>query len=167
MRATLTLISPFILPLTLPLTLLVTLGSSQAVAQWEVRPAPASWGLPQNGVAAQSQTTSPTQMPASAQTQAHSQTPGAQTPSFNEAVTCSAALQLATMAAPSWGREQGVTNITNAWLQKVFALGEPQGITGDKVPGFVEAEMQRQLEGAASDPALLSSRAFECAARLP
>ena len=86
---------------------------------------------------------------------------------MNDAVVCSAALQLATMAAPNWSQEKGITNITNAWLQKVFALGEPAGIAGDKVPSLVEAEMQRQIEGAARDPDILSRRAFDCASRQP
>jgi hypothetical protein len=145
MRATLTLIS------------LLTLVSSSAFAQWEVRPAPASWGLPQNSAPAQAQSAPQTQV----------QAPSTQAPSMNEAITCSAALQLATMAAPNWAQEKGITNITNAWLQKVFALGEPQGIAGDRVPGLVEAEMQRQIDGAANDPASLSRRAFDCASRQP
>jgi hypothetical protein len=145
MRATLTLIS------------LLTLVSTTAFAQWEVRPAPASWGLPQYSAPTQNQSAPPTQV----------QGLSAQSPNMNDAVTCSAALQLATMAAPNWAQEKGITNITNAWLQKVFALSEPQGIAGDQVPALVEAEMQRQIEGAASDPASLSRRAFDCASRQP
>ena len=71
------------------------------------------------------------------------------------------------MAAPNWAQERGITNVTNAWLQKVFALAEPAGITGDRVPSLVEAEMQVQLESAATDPNLLSRRAFDCASRQP
>lgn len=147
MRANLTLIS------------LLTLTSSAAFAQWEVRPAPPSWGLPQNPPAQVSQV-----MP---QSQAQVDLPSSRSASLTEAVTCSAALQLATMAAPNWAQERGITNITNAWLQKVFSLGEPQGIAGDRVPALVEAEMQRQIEGAANDPASLSRRAFDCASRQP
>ena len=71
------------------------------------------------------------------------------------------------MAAPNWAQEKGITNITNAWLQKVFALGEPQGIAADKVPNLIEAEMQRQIDSAARDPDSLSRRAFDCASRQP
>jgi hypothetical protein len=143
MRATLTLIS------------LMTLVSSTAFAQWEVRPAPASWGLPQNSAPTVAQ-------PAP---QVPYQNANASAPNLNEAVSCSAALQLATMAAPNWAQEKGITNITNAWLQKVFALGEPQGVTSDKVPELVQGEMQRQIEAAANDPSGLSRRAFDCASR--
>jgi hypothetical protein len=149
MRAALTLIS------------LLTLTSSVAFAQWEVRPAPPSWGLPQNNAPSYRQP-----MP-QADTNATYQTRSAVPMSMNEAVTCAAALQVATMAAPNWAQERGIANITNAWLQKVFALAEPQGITGDKVPGLVQAEMQRQVDGAANDPNSLSRRAFDCASRQP
>jgi hypothetical protein len=131
-----------------------------AVAQnsgWNVQPAPQSWGLP----APQVQEAPPA--PRRQQTRAQPQS----TTTMNDAVTCAAALQLATMAAPNWGNERGITNITNAWLQKVFALGEPQGISGDRVPALVETEMQRQIELAADDPNTLSRRAFDCASRQP
>jgi hypothetical protein len=147
MRTTLTLIS------------LLTLVSGSAFAQWEVRPAPSSWGLPQNSA--------PVQRQSSPQTQVQTSAPVLQSSTMADAITCSAALQLATMAAPNWAQEKGVTTITNAWLQKVFGLAEPQGVSGDKVPGLVEAEMQRQIEGAANDPAILSRRAFDCASRQP
>jgi hypothetical protein len=124
---------------------------------WAVQPAPQSWGLPQNSAP------SPAPTP-----EARVQTNRRQAPSsvsMNEAVTCAAALQLATMAAPAWANERGITNISNAWLQKVFALGEGQGVSGDRVPALVEAEMQRQIDQAADNPDTLSRRAFECASR--
>jgi hypothetical protein len=136
------------------------MGPGLAHAQWEVRPAPASWGLPQT-----------TATPASQQAQTSSQSVRASSmassTTMSQAVTCSAALQLATMAAPNWARERGITGMTNVWLQKVFALSEPQGITGDKVPALVEEEMQRQIDGAANDPSILSRRAFDCASQQP
>jgi hypothetical protein len=149
MRATLTLVS------------LLTLTSTAALAQWEVRPAPPSWGLPQNSTA------QPTQSTSQQAGNSASRTPALSPSNLNDAVTCSAALQLATMAAPNWAQERGVKGSTNAWLQKVFALGQGQGVTGDRVPGLVEAEMQRQIEGAATDPDGLSRRAFDCASRQP
>lgn len=124
---------------------------------WNVQPAPQSWGLPSPQV--QEAPPAPRRQPTRAQTQS--------TTTMNDAVTCAAALQLATMAAPNWGNERGITNITNAWLQKVFALGEPQGISGDRVPALVETEMQRQIDLAADDPNTLSRRAFDCASRQP
>jgi hypothetical protein len=124
-------------------------------SNWAVRPAPQSWGTPTPNA--------PQVFPDSQQTQS----PLPSRTTMNEAVTCAAALQLATMAAPSWAGERGITNITNAWLQKVFALSEPQGITGDRVPALVESEMQRQVDQAASDPNTLSRRAFDCASRQP
>jgi hypothetical protein len=127
-------------------------------SNWGVRQAPQSWGRP------------PTPAPASQDNRQLAYQPSQQgraNPDFSSAVTCAAALQLATMAAPNWGQERGITNITNAWLQKVFALAEPQGIGGDQVPALVEAEMQRQVETAAQDPATLSRRAFDCASRQP
>jgi hypothetical protein len=120
---------------------------------WAVQPAPQSWGMPQP----QPTTPYPPQAPV--------QQRGAR--DLNDAVRCSAALQLATMAAPNWARERGVTDSTNAWLQKVFELAAPQGIEGDRVPALVEAEMQRQVDDAANDPANLSRRAFDCASRQP
>lgn len=171
MRATLTLISLF------------TLTATDALAQWDVRPAPPSWGLPQTSAPAQPTQQSNGQARIPAVLPMTSAMPASLNPaslndaslndaslnpaSLYDAITCSAALQIATMAAPNWAQEKGITNITNAWLQKVFALGEPQGVSGDKVPGLVETEMQRQVEGAASDPAILSRRAFDCASRQP
>jgi hypothetical protein len=127
-------------------------------SNWGVRQAPQSWSGPTTPAPAPQDNRQPLYNP--------SQQTGA-SPDFSGAVTCAAALQLATMAAPNWGQERGITNITNAWLQKVFALAEPQGIGGDQVPALVEAEMQRQVETAAQDPATLSRRAFDCASRQP
>ena len=146
---------------------IVTLTSSAAFAQWEVRPAPASWGVPQYTAPATRQPAPKGDVQAWVQTPATPSLPTVTSTDLNAALSCSAALQLATMAAPNWAQEKGITNITNAWLQKVFALSEPQGIAGDKVPGLVEAEMQRQTESAATDPAGLSRRAFDCASRQP
>jgi hypothetical protein len=149
MRAGMTLFSLFAL-------VAMPVGVQAQGSNWGVRQAPQSWGRP----------TAPAP-------QANQQPPyqpseqGRASPDFSSAVTCAAALQLATMAAPNWGQERGITNITNAWLQKVFALAEPQGIGGDQVPALVEAEMQRQVETAAQDPATLSRRAFDCASRQP
>jgi hypothetical protein len=135
-------------------------GSSLAKAQWEVRPAPSSWGLP----APQSQSQ---QAPVTNKAYAANPPLTQSSTSLNDAVSCSAALQLATMAAPNWARERAITTITNAWLQRVFALGEGQGVAGDQVPAVVEREMQRQIDGTAADPAILSRRAFDCASRQP
>lgn len=121
--------------------------------QWQTRPAPQSWGLPRD---------LPAPVPSSL-----GQRGPENSRTLDEAVSCSAAMQLATMAAPNWARERGVTDSTNAWLQKVFELGEPQGISGDKVPALVEAEMQRQIDEAAINPANLSRRAFDCASVQP
>jgi hypothetical protein len=126
---------------------------------WQVQPAPPSWGQP----APQTQDT----RPAPRRQPTRGQVPIETNTTMTEAVTCAAALQLATMAAPNWGNERGITNITNAWLQKVFALGENQGISGDRVPALVETEMQRQIDTAADDPNTLSRRAFDCASRQP
>jgi hypothetical protein len=127
-------------------------------AQWGVSPAPQSWNAPPPLGASPENGNQPRQQ---------SQVLPRKTTTLDAAVTCAAALQLATMAAPNWGNERGITNSTNAWLQKVFALGEPHGISGDKVPGLVEAEMQRQIETAAQNPDTLSRRAFNCAAQQP
>lgn len=155
------------------LATIMALAPGLAFSQWEVRPAPRSWNLPQA-----TQTPPPTASMVAPQSlaqgrqfqgldQSLGQYQSQPVASMNEAVTCSAALQLATMAAPNWARERGITPVTDAWLQKVFALGEIQGVTGDKVPELVQAEMQRQIDGAASDPAILSRRAFDCASRHP
>jgi hypothetical protein len=150
MRMSLTLFSLIALGLT-------PMAASAQDSQWGVRPAPQSWGLPNQNV--------PAPVQDRAQPQVYSAPQSSVT--INEAVTCAAALQLATMAAPSWANERGITNITNTWLQKVFALGEAQGIGGDRVPALVETEMQRQVDQAANDPNTLSRRAFDCASRQP
>ena len=128
-----------------------------AMAQWNVRPAPPSWGLPQSA---------PTPAPQSA-AQTQVQILSSSPTTFDDAINCAAALQLATMAAPNWAQEKGIITITNAWLQKVFVLGETRNIAGDQVPKLVEAQMQRQVESAARDPDSLSRSAFECASRQP
>jgi hypothetical protein len=151
MRAGMTLFSLFAL-------IAMPVGVQAQGSNWGVRQAPQSWGRP----------TAPTPAPQDNRQLAYRPSEqGRATSDFSTAVTCAAALQLATMAAPNWGQERGITNITNAWLQKVFALAEPQGIGGDQVPALVEAEMQRQVETAAQDPATLSRRAFDCASRQP
>jgi hypothetical protein len=150
MRMSLTLFSLIALGLT-------PMAASAQNSQWGVRPAPQSWGLPNQNLPAPQQN--------QGQQSAYSAPQSSVT--MNEAVTCAAALQLATMAAPSWANERGITNITNAWLQKVFALSEPEGISGDRVPALVETEMQRQVDQAANDPSTLSRRAFDCASRQP
>jgi hypothetical protein len=150
MRAGLTLFS------LIALSVAPVLASAQSVP-WAVQPAPQSWGGPQQ----QAQTsTRDVRGP-------NNRGPMTGAPTMDEAVTCAAALQLATMAAPNWGNERGITTITNAWLQKVFALAESQGVTGDRVPALVEAEMQRQVDQAAANPDTLSRRAFDCASRQP
>jgi hypothetical protein len=152
MRAGLTLFSLFAL-------IAMPVGVQAQGTNWGVRQAPQSWGRP---AAPAPQANQDIQQPVYQRSEQ-----GRASPDFSGAVTCAAALQLATMAAPNWGQERGITNITNAWLQKVFALAEPQGIGGDQVPALVEAEMQRQVETAAQDPATLSRRAFDCASRQP
>ncbi len=127
----------------------LALAVSPAAAQWTTRPAPSSWNLPQ--------------APSNARVSAHL----SQTSKLEDALICSAALQIATMAAPSWSRERGIAHVTNAWLQQVFVLSEANGISGDKVPGLVEAEMQRQTDSAARNPSTLSRQAFDCASRAP
>jgi hypothetical protein len=156
MRASLTLFSLVTLMLT---PFMAQAQSGPQSGQWSVRPAPQSWGLPQQGA--------PRVFPDSQQPQYQAPQQNNSNTTMSQAVTCAAALQLATMAAPTWAGERGITNITNAWLQKVFALSESQGISGDRVPALVESEMQRQVDQAANDPDTLSRRAFDCASRQP
>ena len=151
MRATLTLFS-----------LLTLVFAEPAAAQWQVRPAPPSWGLPSGGLPSGGLPTVPSSQPPSAPAAALTGETGLQ-----QALSCSAALQLASMAAPTWARERGVAAIANGWLQRVFALGEQNGLSGDRLPALIEAEMQRQTDTAAADPAALSRRAFDCASSLP
>ena len=142
----------------LTLILLATLMSGPTFAQWEGRPAPQSWGQPQYALPV---------APVLRGERPPAQLPASQPLTLQDAVICSAALQLATMAAPNWAQERGIIDMTNAWLQKVFVLGETSGVGGDKIPGLVEVEMQRQTDGAVTDPAGLSRRAFDCASRQP
>lgn len=162
-------------------------AASPAAAQWEVRPAPASWG----GTVPQQQQTPPAQPPASLpQPAAPRSLPAATEPeagarasvqpasramtqapqgtgAFDAAVRCSAALQIAALAAPNWSREPGVAEATNRWLAVTFERAEAAGVPGDRVAGVVEDEMQRQVSDAAADPSALSRRAFDCAAETP
>jgi hypothetical protein len=87
--------------------------------------------------------------------------------SFDAAVRCTAALQVATLAAPSWSREPGIADATNKWLADTFTQAEAAGIAGDRVSKIVEDEMQRQVSDAAGNPAALSRRAFDCAGSVP
>jgi hypothetical protein len=152
MRITLTLFSLLALSV-------VPVSAFAQSGPWSVQPAPQSWGGPQREpYVQQGATPAPQFAPPVQQGRARS---------LDDAVSCSAALQLATMAAPNWARERGVTDATNAWLQKVFELAGPRGVQGDQVPALVEAEMQRQVDAAATDPANLSRRAFDCASRQP
>lgn len=169
----------------LALTALFVAGP--AAAQWEVRPAPASWG----GTVPQQQQTPPAQPPAAlpppVQPRAVPSAPADQpatggsvqqtsramteapegTGPFDVAVRCSAALQIATLAAPNWAREPGVADATNRWLAVTFERAEAAGVPGDRVAAVVEDEMQRQVSDAAADPSALSRRAFDCAAETP
>ncbi len=162
------------------------LAAGPAAAQWEVRPAPASWGgtVPQQQTppaqppAALPQAAPPRTLPpaqagqpgtgASVQPASRAMTQAPQgTGAFDKAVRCSAALQIATLAAPNWSREPGVAEATNRWLAVTFERAEAAGVSGDRVAGVVEDEMQRQVSDAAVDPSALSRRAFDCAAETP
>ncbi|MEN9855428.1 MAG: hypothetical protein RL186_1440 [Pseudomonadota bacterium] len=86
---------------------------------------------------------------------------------LEQAVQCAAALQVAALAAPKWSADPAIVTITNTWLAKVFELGAAEGVSGDKVPELVKAEMQRQVERAGEDPGVASRRAFNCASIAP
>jgi hypothetical protein len=144
-----------------------------ALAQWEVRPAPPSWG----GTVPVQPRQQPAPPPTSTATAPAPQQSGptsvvmAQSvqgsSSFDAAVRCAAALQIATLAAPTWAREPGPSAATNRWLATTFQLAEGAGVAGDRVSGIVQDEMQRQTSDAATDPTALSRRAFDCAANAP
>lgn len=151
-------------------------SSTASGGYWSVRPAPQSWGLPPAPPA-------PAQAAAEAASAVSasegSSTLAAQEPqraqaqfvraggSLDEALQCAAALQISTLAAPAWSRENGVAAATNGWLARVFTLSEPAGVKGDQVSDLVRAEMERQTNAAANDPSALSRRAFDCATRPP
>lgn len=166
------------------LALAALLVAGPAAAQWEVRPAPASWG----GTVPQQQTPPaqpPASLPPAAPPRALPPAPAGQPGvsasvepvsqaalpapqgAFDAAVRCSAALQIATLAAPTWSREPGVAEATNRWLAVTFERAEAAGVPGDRVATVVEDEMQRQVNDAATDPSALSRRAFDCAAGTP
>jgi hypothetical protein len=124
---------------------------------WGVQPAPPSWGLPAPQAPARPE-----------RSVAPSATQGAaaqEAPAFQQAVQCSAALQLANLAAPDWARQPGVRPAVDQWLQRAFATASEAGVNGDQVSAAVQTEMNRQAEDAARDPGGLSRRAFDCAAR--
>jgi hypothetical protein len=133
--------------------------------QWELRPAPASWGLPARPAPAAAPPPVQSEQAAQpAQAIAQAMPPsGAGSLSFDQALECAAALQLTTLASPRWSQEPGVAEATNRWLEQVFSLAPGAGVPGDAVRQRVEAEMNRQASAAASDPAALSRRAFDCA----
>ena len=124
---------------------------------WEVRPSPPSWGLPQSR---------PQQPPTQSQAQA-AQTGTTQSSTFESALSCSAAIQLAALASPSWAQSPGVAGASDRWLQQVFATAPEAGIGADQVSASVQQEMNRQAEAAGSDPSSLARRAFDCATRSP
>jgi hypothetical protein len=124
---------------------------------WEVRPSPPSWGLPQ----------SRPQQPATQSPAQTVQTTAVQSSTFESALSCSAAIQLAALASPSWAQSPGVAGASDRWLQQVFASAAEAGIGADQVSASVQQEMNRQAEAAGSDPSALSQRAFDCATRAP
>jgi|GEM_PF-3141028 len=86
---------------------------------------------------------------------------------FNTAVSCAAALQVATLAAPTWGRETAIAQATNLWLARVFALAGQAGVAEDQAKAVVRKEMDSQVNEAALSPDRLSRRAADCAANRP
>jgi hypothetical protein len=158
--------------ISLSLFSLIALVGAPVFAQqggyWSVRPAPPSWGGPPSPPPSPSAPTLPGDTTRGVDAPPSSSPATRPVPArLEEAVTCAAALQIATMAAPNWSKERGVAEATNLWLQRVFALGEPQGVRSDQVPGLVQAEMERQTNAAAQDPDALSRRAFDCATKPP
>jgi hypothetical protein len=152
----------------------LTLACSTAIAMpaeaqnWGVQHAPPSWGLPAPAARPATSTAPPAspspafQAPV-AQASIGSSQAGLGSTAHQRALTCAAALQLATLAAPSWAREPAVTAATDRWLQQAFATAPSAGISGDQVSAAVQAEMNQQAEAAAADPSALSRRAFDCA----
>jgi hypothetical protein len=92
---------------------------------------------------------------------------GTASPEFNTAVSCAAALQVATLAAPTWGRETAIAQATNLWLARVFALAGQAGVAENQAKDVVRKEMDNQVNEAASAPERLSRRAADCAANRP
>jgi hypothetical protein len=127
-------------------------AQTQSAEPWGVRAPPAAWRTP-----------APAPQPPPA-----TQTPAApMRAALQEALVCAAALQLSNLAAPAWSSQAGVAQATNNWLAAVFARAEAGGVSGDRVRDLVTGEMNRQADEAAADPAILSRRAFDCAARPP
>lgn len=86
---------------------------------------------------------------------------------LKSAVSCSAVLQIAALAAPEWSSENGVANATNLWLERVFTLADKEGITGDKVNDLVKKGMEAEANSSVSNPASLNKKAFDCATNPP
>ncbi len=88
-------------------------------------------------------------------------------PDLQNAINCSASIQVVSLAAPKWGKTDGVVNSSNLWLAKVFELSEKNNIGGDKINQILKTEMEKQTNENLDNLDALTNRAFECASNPP
>jgi hypothetical protein len=87
--------------------------------------------------------------------------------SLNEALSCTASIQIVSLSAPNWARDEGVVNSSNLWLGKTFEIAEKTKVGGDKVNALLKTEMDKQTKENSNNLDALSQRAFLCAANPP
>lgn len=88
-------------------------------------------------------------------------------PDLQNAINCSASIQVVSLAAPKWGKSDGVVNSSNLWLAKVFELAEKNNVGGDKINQILKTEMEKQTNENLDNLDALTNRAFECASNPP
>lgn len=170
---------------------------SQVSAQnYSVQPAPSYWNLPQQPqqVQPQEQYQAPIKAPAKKSKPArllkrdkHTEDPvfvgemvddapnkniqlasnNGFAPDLQNAINCSASIQVVSLAAPKWGKTDGVVNSSNLWLAKVFELAEKENVGTDKINQILKTEMEKQTNENLDNLDVLTNRAFDCASNPP
>ena len=88
-------------------------------------------------------------------------------PDLQNAINCSASIQVVSLAAPKWGKTDGVVNSSNLWLAKVFELAEKENVGTDKINQILKTEMEKQTNENLDNLDVLTNRAFDCASNPP
>lgn len=87
--------------------------------------------------------------------------------SFEVALLCASALQITTLAAPSWANEPAIASASNLWLARVQSMAPANGIDGNKVNDLIKAKMRELTNSSLQNPQYLNDLAFECAINSP
>lgn len=87
--------------------------------------------------------------------------------SFDVALLCTSALQIAALAAPDWANEPAVSNASNLWLARTHAMAPKNGIAGNEVNNAIKAKMRELTNLSIKSPDYLNNLMFECAVNSP